>query len=84
MANGRSRHINNTNNGFVWHFMEWVKSIKPKAFLMENVVGFTAIDGGRLKNDLLNKFREIGYTYADVYTIDAAIMVCHSIAGGYF
>lgn len=72
MANGWSRHINNSNNGFVWHFVKWVEQIKPKAFLMENVIGFTAIDGGRLKNKLLTKFREIGYTYADIYTLDAA------------
>ncbi|MBI3599344.1 MAG: DNA cytosine methyltransferase, partial [Nitrospinae bacterium] len=72
MANGHSRHINNANNGFVWHFVEWVKKIKPKAFLMENVIGFAAIDGGRLKDALLNKFHEIGYLNADIYTIDAA------------
>lgn len=72
MANGHNRHINNSNNGFVWHFVKWVEQIKPKVFLMENVIGFAAVDGGKLKNALLNKFREIGYTYADIYTIDAA------------
>lgn len=72
MANGHSRHIDNANNGFVWHFVKWVEQIKPQAFLMENVIGFAAIDGGRLKDALLNKFREIGYSNADIYTIDAA------------
>lgn len=72
MANGHSRHIHNSNNGFVWHFVKWVKQIKPKAFLMENVIGFTAIDGGKLKDALLRKFRELGYANADIYTIDAA------------
>jgi DNA (cytosine-5)-methyltransferase 1 len=72
MANGWSRYIDNSNNGFVWYFVKWVEQIKPKAFLMENVIGFAAIDGGRLKDALLNKFREIGYSKADIYTIDAA------------
>ena len=72
MANGRSRHINNSNNGFVWHFVKWVEQIKPKAFLMENVIGFVAIDGGKLKKSLLNKFRELGYTNTDIYILDAA------------
>lgn len=72
MANGWSRHIDNSNNGFVWYFVKWVRQIKPKVFLMENVIGFAAIDGGRLKDTLLNKFREIGYSNADIYTIDAA------------
>jgi len=72
MANGHSRHINNANNGFVWRFVKWVEKIKPKAFLMENVIGFTAIDGGKLKDALLRKFHELGYTNADIYTIDAA------------
>lgn len=39
---------------------------------MENVIGFTAIDGGKLKDALLRKFRELGYANADIYTIDAA------------
>ncbi|MBI4842751.1 MAG: DNA cytosine methyltransferase [Nitrospirae bacterium] len=72
MANGHSRHIDNSNNGFVWHFVKWVEQIRPKAFLMENVIGFTAIDGGKLRDELLNKFRELGYIYADIFTLDAA------------
>ena len=72
MANGWSRQINNSNNGFVWHFVKWVEQIKPKAFLMENVIGFTAIDKGNLKDALLKKFHELGYANADIYTMDAA------------
>lgn len=72
MANGHSRHVNNANNGFVWHFVKWVEKIKPKAFLMENVIGFAAIDGGKLKDELIKKFHELGYANANIYTIDAA------------
>lgn len=71
MANGHSRHIDNANNWFVWQFVKWVEQIKPKAFLMENVIGFAAIDGGKLKDELLSKFHALGYVNANIYTIDA-------------
>lgn len=45
----------------VFHFADWVKEIKPKFFLMENVPGIISIEGGKLLTDLMGVFESSGF-----------------------
>lgn len=73
MANGQTRTANNPKNEFVYDFVQWIKKLKPKVFLMENVKGFEQIDNGRFLNDLLNLFRnDLGYKNTTKVILDAA------------
>ena len=73
MANGHSRSPNNPKNEYVYDFVKWIKVLKPKAFLMENVKGFEQIDNGRFLSDLLNLFEnDLGYRNTAKVILDAA------------
>ena len=73
MANGHSRYAGNPKNEFVYDFVNWVRILKPKAFLMENVKGFEQIDNGRFVTDLLDIFQnELGYKNTVKLSLNAA------------
>lgn len=73
MANGQTRNPDNPKNEYVYDFINWIKALKPKAFLMENVKGFEQIDNGRFINDLLNALKnDLGYKNAVKIILDAA------------
>lgn len=71
MANGRTRTKDNPKNYLVYHFVRFVKEIKPPIFLMENVLGFTWIDKGNFLRELNEQFIELGYQI-NVITLNAA------------
>jgi DNA (cytosine-5)-methyltransferase 1 len=56
-----NRKQDDPRNNLVYKFIEFVKIMQPKAFLMENVLGILSMSGGRVKKDILDRFKEIGY-----------------------
>lgn len=58
VANYYDRGGDKTNLVFV--YADYVKQLEPEAFIMENVEGMASFDG--IFRDLLNEFRDIGYT----------------------
>jgi len=57
---GNRKHDDPRNN-LVHEFIKFVKEAGPKAFLMENVLGILSSRNGLVKQDILKRFREIGY-----------------------
>jgi len=71
MANGQTRTRDNPKNRMVNYFVRFVAKIKPPLFLMENVLGFRSIAGGRVAKNLRTKFSKLGYK-TKLVTLDAA------------
>lgn len=61
-SNMRTRNMDNPQNCLVFKFVEFLKKLKPKWFLMENVGGLDNFENGKLKKLLINMFTRIGYT----------------------
>lgn len=55
----------------VWAFYDMLKRLKPRAFVMENVVGLRSIHNGSLFKELLSKFERSGYL-CETFVLDAA------------
>ena len=56
------RLVKDPRNELVFEFIRFVDTIKPKAFLMENVRGLLSSDGGKIKSAIEEEFRRVGYT----------------------
>lgn len=56
------RLVKDPRNELVFEFIRFVDTIKPKAFLMENVRGLLSSDGGKTKSAIEEEFRRVGYT----------------------
>ena len=56
-----NRDENDERNLLVFHFARIVDELKPKAFMMENVLGILSMAGGKIKKDLMEEFDKIGY-----------------------
>lgn len=52
-------------NHLVYEFIRIVSILKPKFFFMENVKGFTNLDGGMFVEEVKNQFNKLGY--ADIW-----------------
>ena len=65
MAGRRIRNsgafLNDPRNELFKEFIRVVKDIKPKVFVMENVAAMLNIHGGVVKDEIIKKFKEIGY-----------------------
>lgn len=59
-------------NKLVFAFVEAVRRIKPRWFVMENVPGLANLDGGMFLDLLLKEFREAGYHNCEVRVLNAA------------
>ncbi len=70
VANKQTRGPNN-GKAELLKFYDAVKQIHPPVFLMENVVGLLSIDEGRLVNEMMSHFENIGYV-VDTRILDAA------------
>ncbi len=55
------RAIDDPRNGLVRAFFDAVELARPKAFLMENVSGFTSFQGGAILRDVLERGEELGF-----------------------
>jgi DNA (cytosine-5)-methyltransferase 1 len=55
------RMIDDPRNVLYKSFVEMVSYIKPKVFVMENVPGLIRLFGGKVKEEVINDFTELGY-----------------------
>ncbi|WP_232054995.1 DNA cytosine methyltransferase [Veillonella parvula] len=56
-----SRDINDTRNKLYLAVVHAVEYFKPKAFLIENVPGMATLYKGKVKEQIINTFEDIGY-----------------------
>ena len=57
----RGEAIDDPRNSLYRDFQRFVSELRPKAFLMENVVGLVHASGGALLEDIVTGFAELGY-----------------------
>lgn len=56
-----NRNEKDERNLLVFHFARIVGELKPKAFVMENVLGILSMASGKIKEDLIKEFKNLGY-----------------------
>lgn len=59
-------------NKLVYSYMEVVKEIFPRWFVMENVPGLKSLDDGLFLEDILKRFRRTGYRNAEARILNSA------------
>ena len=77
---GKRRFINtkghdphqDPRNKLVVAFLDIVKGIKPRWFLMENVPGLANLDGGNFLKAIIDEFKEAGYYNVEYKILNAA------------
>lgn len=60
-----NRHCDDDRGRLVWKYIEIISSVKPRAFVFENVTGLQSAknrEGQKILPQLVAAFREIGYT----------------------
>jgi DNA (cytosine-5)-methyltransferase 1 len=69
------RKLDDPRNTLVSSFIDIVKGVQPKAFIMENVPGLLSLYGGTVKDYVLKSFNEIGYktNYKVVLAVDYGV-----------
>jgi DNA (cytosine-5)-methyltransferase 1 len=55
------RALDDPRNNLVKMYLKAIAAWRPRAFLMENVVGFTTFQGGRIRNDVVGEAKKLGY-----------------------
>lgn len=55
------RNFNDSRNKLYLAVFEAVKCFQPKAFVIENVTGMATLYGGAIKNEILKRFKNLGY-----------------------
>jgi len=55
------RRVDDERNQLVLAFVRWVRSLKPRYFVMENVPGFLSGNGHHILNSFLARARRAGY-----------------------
>lgn len=60
-VNAKTRFIENPKNILFKQFVRVINDLKPKYFVMENVVGLTTMENGAIKKEILDSFEDIGY-----------------------
>ncbi len=71
-SNKKTRNLQNPNNHIVYNFVDFVSQTEPKWFLMENVSGMNTFEEGRVRDDLLKLFEDLGYTVDSPCVLSAA------------
>jgi DNA (cytosine-5)-methyltransferase 1 len=59
---GKKLGRNDDRGTLVFEFARWVEELSPQFFVMENVPPLVTIENGKLFADLLDRFRQSGYT----------------------
>lgn len=70
-VNGKSRFLDNPKNKLFVEFVRVINDLQPKWFIMENVVGLTTMNGGKVKDAVIDAFKQIGYS-VEPRILDAA------------
>jgi DNA (cytosine-5)-methyltransferase 1 len=68
---GYAPHLD-PRNKLVYSFVDVVKRVKPRWFVMENVPGLASLDEGRFLKALLEEFGEAGYHNCEARILNAA------------
>jgi DNA (cytosine-5)-methyltransferase 1 len=68
---GYNPHID-PRNKLVYSFLDVVRGIKPRWFIMENVPGLANLDNGLFLNDLLKEFGSLGYEQVEYRILNTA------------
>lgn len=68
---GYKPHID-PRNKLVYAFLETVKVINPRWFLMENVAGLANLDDGLFLKELVKEFQSLGYSNTEFQILNAA------------
>lgn len=55
------RNFDDKRNSLYLAMIKAVKDLKPKAFLIENVPGLATMYDGKVKDEILHRFEELGY-----------------------
>ena len=55
------RNLNDPRNKLYKGFVELVKTFKPRVFVLENVPNLVSIGGGKIKDEIIKDFENIGY-----------------------
>src|SRR3989344_5353518 len=55
------RRAEDPRNKLFYEFVRVVKDIKPKVFVMENVPGILTMQGGKVKDTIIEEFERLGY-----------------------
>lgn len=55
------RNFDDARNSLYLAVIEIVKRYNPKGFIIENVPGMATLYGGQIKEEVLNRFRKLGY-----------------------
>lgn len=56
-----TRQTNDPRNSLYIEYVRFVSVIKPNFFVLENVPGLLSMENGKYKNDIINRFSELGY-----------------------
>ncbi len=56
------RKFDDPRNKLYLSYIRLVEEIQPKAFVIENVPGLVSLFGGQIKDNIINKFNNLGYT----------------------
>lgn len=56
------RKFDDPRNKLYLSYIRLVEEIKPKAFVIENVPGLVSLFGGQIKESIIQKFNDLGYT----------------------
>jgi DNA (cytosine-5)-methyltransferase 1 len=59
-------------NKLVYTYVDYIKELKPKWIVMENVAGFTTLDDGSFLKYLIKEIEELGYKNHDYKIINTA------------
>jgi len=59
--NNRKRFIDDRRNRLYKHFVKIVDAVRPQFFAMENVPGMVSFRDGKIKDQIAEDFRNIGY-----------------------
>lgn len=59
---GKRKGLLDPRGEMIFVFLNWVKVLRPRLFLMENVPLLSSVDRGRIREMLTDGFRRIGYS----------------------
>lgn len=58
---GKKMGLDDVRGTMFYYYAEFIKQLKPKMFLAENVKGLTTHDGGKTIGTMVNVFEDLGY-----------------------
>ena len=66
------RNFDDTRNRLYLAVFEAVQTLRPKAFVIENVKGMKTLYNGEIKDEIVSRFRELGYSLPEPRILCAA------------